>query len=420
MPADTTTQDASAIAEEAFVLAYPLVVMHRTMVQATAVVAPEPETMRAPVNAIVHARDTPDTLRVSGWLDLRDEPIVLAVPATHGRYYALWLRDAWASVFASVGARTTGTASRAFAVLGPGRHRLRVPPDLTPIAAPTRTVHVAGCIEAVHDSADELQGCAHDVFGPMPLSRWHRDHAPTSRSTAGDLDPVAPVEQVERMDAGAFFSEVARLVADNPPDPVCRAALERLQAIGAWESLGSDLRERLERGLQAGRAVVRAQTPRPPGATGASWRVRSEFGPDGADPLHRARAARSGPHADPAIDVLHAHLDRDADGRPLNGGNRYLLRFAPDAPPPVHGFWSLEASPGTQGGAHSIGDLRGLTMDPDGSLPVYIQHRPPARKRKSNWLLAPPDEFSVALHLYWPRDEALQFRWSPPPVTRVD
>jgi hypothetical protein len=93
-----------------------------------------------------------------------------------------------------------------------------------------------------------------------------------------------------------------------------------------------------------------------------------------------------------------------------------LLRFAPDAPPPVHAFWSLETLPDR---ASSVGDRRGLALDTDGSLPVYIQRRPPARERKPNWLPAPRDAFSVALHLYWPRDEALQRRWSPPSVTRV-
>ena len=56
MHAETTTLYASAIAEEAFVLAYPLVLMSRVMEQATAASAPDSDTMRAPVNALVHGR----------------------------------------------------------------------------------------------------------------------------------------------------------------------------------------------------------------------------------------------------------------------------------------------------------------------------------------------------------------------------
>ncbi len=91
-------------------LSYPLVLMSRTKAWATAVDAPQPETLRAPVNTLVHHRDTPDTVRISGWLDLASGPLVLSLADTHGRYYVIWLRDAWGTVFATVGARTTGTA----------------------------------------------------------------------------------------------------------------------------------------------------------------------------------------------------------------------------------------------------------------------------------------------------------------------
>jgi hypothetical protein len=217
------------------------------------------------------------------------------------------------------------------------------------------------------------------------------------------------------MDARAFFTEVSRLIDDNPPDPAGRAVLERLHDMGACGSPLPGLEDELARGLWAGRASVRAETRRSSDGGAGSWRVASELGSEG-DALQRACVARSGV-ADPAVDVFHAQVDRDADDCPLNGRCRYVLRFAPDAPPPVHGFWSLETLPVR---AHAVGDRRGLTLDPDGSLPVHIQRRPPARRRRSNWLQAPADGFSVALHLYWPRDEALQRRWSPPPVTRVD
>src|SRR3954469_15235337 len=141
MIAETTLPDAATIAEEAYVLAYPLVLTGRTM--------------PAAANSLAHARDTPDTLRSWGWLDLAAEPIVLSVPDTCGRYYVLCLRDAWSSVFASVGARTTGTAAGDYAVLGPGQHDARLPPGVTPIAAPTRAVRLAGCLEAVHERDEE-------------------------------------------------------------------------------------------------------------------------------------------------------------------------------------------------------------------------------------------------------------------------
>ena len=397
MHVETTIADASAIAEEAFVLAYPLVLLRRVRLQSTAVDAPDPDTLRAPVNAFVLGRDTPDTLRVSGWLDLASGPVVLSVPDTFGRYYMLWLRDAWNAVFASIGARTTRTVARAFALTGPGRLAAGAPSGLTPIAAPTRTVRITGCIEAVGESDD----CARMQAGFTVDAR--RDGAPRPAGRA-------PVEPIERLDARAFFSEVSRLVGDNPPDAACRAALDRLHEVVAWGSLTPELRESLERGVQRGRAAIEAQAERAAGVTVGRWDIDDE--PPARDPLRRAAAARR--CADPVTDVLRARLARDDEGRPLTGDHRYLLRFAPDASPPVHAFWSLMA-----GGANSIGDLHGLTLDPDGSLPIHLQHRPPARKRRSNWLPTPRGAFDLVLRLYWPREEALERRWAPPPVIRV-
>jgi hypothetical protein len=139
----------------------------------------------------------------------------------------------------------------------------------------------------------------------------------------------------------------------------------------------------------------------------------------GADPVaipDGVELPRNGP-GDPIADVLHTILDTDSEGRPLSGEHRYRVRFGPDAAPPAHGFWSLSTR--TDGQVHSIGDLHGLAIDLDGSLAIHIQHRPPRRERRSNWLPAPSDRFSVGLDLYWPAAEALQRRWSPPPVERV-
>jgi hypothetical protein len=106
-------------------------------------------------------------------------------------------------------------------------------------------------------------------------------------------------------------------------------------------------------------------------------------------------------------------VDTDADGSPLSGSERYVLRFPEDAKPPVSAFWSLSTAAG------SISDLEGLVLDADGSLSIRIQHAAPGENRAANWLPAPAGAFSLALRLHWPREEALAGRWVPAPVMRV-
>ena len=74
-----------------------------------------------------------DTLFAVASADLDEEPLVLSVPDTGGRYYVIALFDMWSNVFASIGKRTTGTAAANFVIAGPvGKARL-------PPASPRRT-----------------------------------------------------------------------------------------------------------------------------------------------------------------------------------------------------------------------------------------------------------------------------------------
>jgi hypothetical protein len=419
MPADTTIRDAWAIAEAIFVRAYPLVVGRRTMAQATAVTAPEPKTMRAPVNTLVHGWGSPDTVHSSAWLDLASEPLVLTVPDTCGRYYALWLRGAWGNVFESVGARTTGTRRGAFALLGPRHHAVRLPEGLTPIAAATHTVHLGGRLEAVGEPAGAALRRAYEGFRLVPLSHMHRPQtASPARATSplGRRDVVAP-GAVDGLEAPAFFGELLRLAEVEPPDLGGRVLLGRLRELFAREPVSPELAAGLARGLDRGRAAVFARARLGPEPTRSGWRVHPTAGGRRVDYLARAAAAHLGRAPEPAADVVLAHLETDVDGRALSGADTYLLRFAPDAAPPAHGFWELSTW-GTR--AHSTGDLHGLVLDPDGSLSVHIQRTPPAPEYRSNWLPAPAGTFTLTLRLYWPSEEALGPAWSPPPLRRLN
>jgi len=390
-------RDTATLAEQAYVFGYPLVLSARSMEQAAA------------VNQFVHGRDTPDTVHSSAWVDLGDEPIVLSVSPARGRYYVLWLHDAWNALFASLGPRTTGAEPRTFALLGPGRHRDPLPPGVTPIACPTRIVHLTGRLEAVGEREEDALRWAREGFELTPLSGHRHDR----RRSTDAIDLAPPVEQVERLDGHSFFSEVTRLAVDNPPGPVGSAMLDRLLELAtAPEAVGD-----VERGVFRGRAAVRTEARQAVGEPIGPWRV---FYDSGRDRLRLAGAARAGLETDATADALRAVLDRDAADLPLTGRSRYVLRFAPDAPPPVHGFWSLTTRAGAEGGAHSISDLRGLTLDADGSLTIHIQQVAPRRGRRSNWLPAPAGRFDLTLDLYWPGEAALQRRWLPPALTRVE
>ena len=148
------------IAVDAYVYAYPMVLMEITRRVSTNVEAPRGPF--APMNRFAHLRAFPDhtfrevvrpnadTLYSILWFDVSAEPLVVSAPDTGGRYHMLPMLDMWTDVFAAPGSRTTGDAEAAFAIVGP-RWRGELPDDVEPIRSPTsvgwiigRTVRTAG------------------------------------------------------------------------------------------------------------------------------------------------------------------------------------------------------------------------------------------------------------------------------------
>ena len=101
------------------------------------------KTLTTPSDRLV-VRPNADTLYTTAWLDLANEPIILHVPDSAGRYYLIPMLDAYSNQFASIGSRTTGTGEGNYAIVGPGWQG-SVPENVTGVIhAPTNTVWMIG------------------------------------------------------------------------------------------------------------------------------------------------------------------------------------------------------------------------------------------------------------------------------------
>ena len=123
------------------------------------------------------------------------------------------------------------------------------------------------------------------------------------------------------------------------------------------------------------------------------------------------------------------YQDLDAEGRRLNGANRYTVTFPKDQTPPVNGFWSLTLynehhffSPNAIN-RYSLGTKnKDLKLAADGSLTLYVQADEPTDPvQRANWLPAPKGgDFSLYVRAYWPKTEIIDGSWTPPAVVRVN
>jgi hypothetical protein len=418
------------LAREVYVYAFPLVLMDVTR---------EVMTAKAPVNTFQNRRAFPDpsstdvvspnadTLYSIAWLDLSNGPVVLSVPDTKGRYYLMPMLDAWTNVFQSPGKRTSGTEKRDFAIVGP-KWKGEMPKNAEEIRAPTDMVWIIGRTQTNGKADFAAVNKIQDQYKLAPVSRGRKPAAP-----AANVDlKTPPLDQVAKMDAKTFFSRVAMLLPTNPPAKEDAAMVDRMKKLGIvpgqqfdTSKLNAASVQGIEEGAKAGRAAIASAAAGATGDIRNGWIINWDLGRYGSNYGLRAVTAWIGLGANAPEDALYPRARLDGNGRPLNGANKYVLHFDKGKLPPAHAFWSLTmyndkqffvANPIDR---YAIGDRDRLQLNPDGSLDLYVQYDSPGKDKESNWLPAPKDNFNVILRVYWPKQEMLERRWTPPPIQRL-
>jgi hypothetical protein len=435
LPPDRTMR---ALSGEVFTYGYPLVLMDVTRELMVARTPPNTFThKRAVVETIGTAvpRPNADTLTSSAWLDLSQEPVVLSLPDTAGRYYVMSLIDAWTNVFAAPGKRTSGTRRGTFLVTGPDWKGM-VPKGMTELRSPTAMVWVVGRTQvngkADYPAVHRLQ----DQYRLVPLSAWQkgaRQAPPRVAPHPPLLDTVTPsVDQVAAMDAQTFFSRMALLMQTNPPAAADATIVGQMRSMGLQAGMPfkttvlepSTARAVQEGATEALRRITQAALDGSADA-GNGWVLHRDLGKYGTEYLRRAATACVGLGASLPQDTVYATTRADANGRPLDGTSRYVLHFDKSQLPPTRAFWSVTlyneryALISNAAGRYAISSHDRLRYNRDGSLDIYIASDRPANVPASNWLPAPADALNLTLRAYWPQQALLEGEWMPPPVQRV-
>ena len=443
IPASITEQEARELGVEAYLYFYPLVVMDATRRQMTNV-APGTVPGLGPMNTLCHMRALATEFRAVrapnmsvlaslSWLDLTREPVIVSVPDTDGRFYLLAMLDMWNEVFAAPGKRTSGTRAGHFGVVPPGWQG-QLPTGVQKIQSPTRYVFLAGRTHTTGPADYEAVHRIQDGYAITPLSQWGRAPQPAVFTPDPTVDMATPpAAQVDGMPADAFFAYAAELLKLQPPHATDWSILARLRRIGFEVGKSFDAtrlppaaRRALDGVPGAAWEKVRSRGPTL-GRVVNGWQMITEtMGVYGNHYLKRAWSAMIlGVFGNEPEDAIYPPNVADADGRPLDGANDYVLHFAGDELPPVEAFWSvtmydadghIAANPVHR---YAIGDSDPLHYNADGSLDLYLQHDSPGAERESNWLPAPRGPLSVLLRLYAPKPAALDGTWNPPAIKRA-
>src|SRR6185369_2490024 len=203
-------------------------------------------------------RPNADTLYSPVFFDVSREPLVIDVPDSGGRYYLLPILDMWTDVFASPGARTTGTGPQTFAIVGP-KWQGQLPQGVEELRSPTSNGWLIGRTQTNGKSDYESVHQFQAGLKAAPLSAWGKANTPPRGKVDPNVDTRPPVEQVQKMDAATFFGLFTELMKENPPHANDYPMRQRMKRIGMEAGKPFDLakaagvvKEALERAPEAG------------------------------------------------------------------------------------------------------------------------------------------------------------------------
>ena len=419
--------------EDAYVYAFPLVLMDATETSATN--TEEAVTGKAPVNQFIHSvalanaqfRNvvTPnvDTIYSQVWYDLSEEPMVYELPETD-RFCKVQVLDGWtntAAVLDKAGAYAI-TLSTWEGELPEGVTRIDVP---TSMAWSITRIVLSG--EEDLPNVYAIQ----EKMKLMPLSDYiSGDTYEPPRGSYSEENDYIPVDKVLSMDPITFFNKANELMVKNSPAAADKEMLEKIAAVNIGPGmefdtsvLTGDVAENWKTMLTEVRLKLIKEGQKFSKKLG-QWDYFGEpIGDFNTEYAYRALVALAGLGANTVEVALYPKIEQDADGNPLTGEKSYLLHFESYPQVLEGGFWSVTAygdddflidNPIDR---YCINDRSGLRANDDGSVDIILSEDAP--KDTANWLPVGDGGFHLYMRIYTPDMDALD-TWTAPTITEID
>lgn len=365
-----------------------------------------------------------DTPYSWAWLDLRAEPMVLSLPAVAApRYYVNQWFDLYTHNFAYTGVRATGREAGTYLFAGP-RWSGAVPDGIDrAFFAETEFVGTLTRTQLLGPDDMEAMQAVQQGYKLIPLSQFTGKPAP---APAAAVD--WPVWDSARAEGLGFIGYLNALIPFMPVQPSERNMFARFARIGIGpgrafdaSTLAPEIRTAMEEGIAEATTELKEGALRQKDSR-ALFGTRTELGAGYI--TKRNYGAMLGIYGNTKEEAVYGSQQTDGEGKVLDGNRHWVLRFAPGQLPPVTEFWSITMYSLPQRflvendlNRYSIGSRTpGLRQGADGSLEIYMQADNPGPDKEPNWLPAPRGPFFFVARFYGPKQEALDGRWTLPPL----
>ena len=361
-----------------------------------------------------------DVASLEAWLAVDDHtPVVLEVPEIVNRHYNVQVIDEWGDVITNINPRTFPShPCGTFAFVKPGS-QAKVPTGAARIVLRSSKAKLVARLEIRQDRDGSVRlqqqftlasSGNPSIFPPPPLPMFGNR----------ELIGVEIFQDAE---------EILATALDTAPGAA--ALQQKVRVVTQYTESGPGARRDVE-GLLRERLIPYFLDLTTKRAVASRNHWRSSHAAGGAviaDYQRRTAANLASLWTDTPDEGLVFQTARDANGRALNGGNTYVLEFAPDQLPAalVGGHWSLTlvTMPGYRVVPNPLdrfllNSYSRLVCERDGVLRMFVGPRPPQGVPESNWLPAPDGKpFLLTMRAYVPNDAMTRGEWFPPALATV-
>lgn len=367
-----------------------------------------------------------------GLLALELSPVVVQVPDFGDRFWVYQIVDLRTDSFVQLG-KMYGSKPGFYLLAGPNWSG-EVPKGITKVFRCSSNTGLIAPRIFQDDTPEDKRAVQATVTAVMiyPLAEFDGKMKTTDWTKLPVL-PAAPEgeEETKWVVPEKFADQLSMILADAPPLPGEEARYAQVRAV--LEALKSDVK--LKAAFTAGAKESDELLVKPlfqfrnyGQQLPHYWSTISNEAAFGADYFTRTAVAKSNILVNSPNETKYYYQDLDATGTRLNSANRYIVTFAKDGTPPVHGFWSLSIYNehhffvGNPINRFSVGTKnKDLKLNADGSLTIYVQaDEPKDAALRANWLPAPKGDFSLYVRAYWPKPPITDGSWTPPAVNKAN
>jgi len=381
------------------------------------------------------ARPNNDSLYIAAMLDLRNEPVILDIPAFDSKYVSLMVTgyDHYVNVPMSV---TKGDFKKPEKILFYSARTQNY--DGQPIDGIDRTFEAPG---------DFISA----VFRVMP----HANEPKRFEKIKGEMQsvkvltlseylgkPPVPVDDPGFPPFGATdidifannFQEVMQFIVNHttfdPNDELDQKLLAALEPLGikpdstfdpaAAPKIDSAQFRRIAEKVQK-EEFAKALSPDFSVIGKELFKIKGEA-------THEALVIQTvlGPIGLPATEAIYPPILTE-DGEPMNALHDYVIRMGPDDMPPAKAFWSVTLYDSKNGffipndrKKYSVGENGGMKLDPKGGIEIWIAAEKPKDVPEENWLpINRQDEVLDAIMRIYAPDAEKAATWTAPKAVKV-